>query len=213
MLTLASKYFQESPPKFIDLGGGFFSKMKPELRNQFDYRVPTFEEYAEAIAPLFRSTYRDNRTTELILEPGLALTADIVQYVCKVLDIKTVRGRTVALTSGSIYNIKPTKSTRNLPLQIYNKKGVIPTDSAQREIDIVGYTCMEDDCLYHDYQGSISIGNYLVFENVGAYTLVLKPPFILPCPPVISYDPSSEEIEIIKNQEEFSDIFATYALL
>ena len=52
--------------------------------------------------------------------------------------------------------------------------------------------------------------DYVVFENVGAYTLVLKPPFIRPCPAVLAWDPESKAFEVIKRQEELSDVFTTY---
>jgi hypothetical protein len=58
---------------------------------------------------------------------------------------------------------------------------------AQRQtFDIVGSSCMESDCLYRGYQGELKPGDYVVFDNVGAYTNVLRPPFINPAPPILS---------------------------
>ncbi|GAK56886.1 Orn/DAP/Arg decarboxylase 2 [Candidatus Vecturithrix granuli] len=210
MLEIAAGLFEDAPPQFIDVGGGFFSKMIPALRKQFPFAIPTFQEYAQAISPLFANTFPGGLGPELLLEPGIAITADTMQFVAKVIDIKTVRSRVIALLSGSIYNIKPTKNTRNLPIRVFHNNDDIKSRYADGIIDLVGYTCMEDDCLYTGYQGHLSVGDYVVFDNVGAYTIVLKPPFISPCPPIISYDANLKDVTVIRHQEKFSHIFSTY---
>ena len=48
----------------------------------------------------------------------------------------------------------------------------------------------------------------VVFENCGSYSLVMKPPFILPNFPVL--DISEGKTEVIKRAETFEDIFHTY---
>ena len=210
MLELTLNYFGDNHPQFIDVGGGFFSKMSPDLRKQFGYPVPTFEEYAQAIAPQFAAAFPRDTGPELILEPGIAITADIMKFVAKVIDIKTVRSRTVALVSGSVFNIKPTLNDKNLPIQVLSNNN--QSESANGTIDIVGYTCMENDRLYKGYTGPLDVGDYIVFDNVGAYTIVLKPPFIMPCPAMIAYDSALEEFEIVKQQESSSDVFSTFIL-
>lgn len=69
---------------------------------------------------------------------------------------------------------------------------------------------MENDCLYNEYKGKLSADDYVVFDNVGAYTIVLKPPFILPSPAIIAYDQKSGVVEVIKRRENFSDIFSNF---
>ena len=49
----------------------------------------------------------------------------------------------------------------------------------------------------------------VVFGNVGSYSVVLKPPFILPNFPIIDIT-NTQEIKLIKEQESFDDIFQTY---
>ena len=158
----------------------------------------------------FADNFPDDSGPELLLEPGIAITADIMRFVTKVIDIKTIRSRVTALLSGSIYNIKPTKNKRNLPIRVFHNTHNAKSRNAHGLIDLVGYTCMEDDCLYTGYQGSLAVGDYVVFDNVGAYTIVLKPPFIRPCPAIIAYNSVLEEFEIVRHHEQFSDIFSTY---
>jgi diaminopimelate decarboxylase len=50
MLEIKDAYLGDRDLRFIDLGGGFFSKMSESLRSQFQYPIPDFDEYAQAIA-------------------------------------------------------------------------------------------------------------------------------------------------------------------
>jgi diaminopimelate decarboxylase len=210
MLDLAADHFAGNPPRFIDLGGGFFSQMAPDLKKQFEHPIPSFEEYAEAIAPKFAQTFPGDSGPELLLEPGIGLTADVMSFVARVMDIKTIRSRRVALVSGSMYNIKPTLHSRTLPISIVSRADDHVSRTPGSPVDIVGYTCMEHDVLYRCYTGALSVGDYAVFSNVGSYTTVLKPPFINPCPAMIAHDPETGECELVKRAETASDIFSTY---
>jgi diaminopimelate decarboxylase len=208
MIELSRDHFADIYPRFIDLGGGFFSKMSPDLRQQFPCHVPNFREYAEAIGSQFADAFPDDSGPMLILEPGIAITADVMKFVAKVIDIKKVGSKTVSLVSGSVYNIKPTLNDRNLPLLVVGNNA--NSEVRKEPIDLVGYTCMEGDCLYRAYEGPLSVGDYVVFSNVGAYTVVLKPPFIHPCPVILAYDSDSKRLSVIKRQETLSDVFSTY---
>ncbi len=53
------------------------------------------------------------------------------------------------------------------------------------------------------------MGDIVVFGNVGSYSIVLKPPFILPNFPVL--DITGGKTEVIKKQESFDDLFHTFA--
>jgi diaminopimelate decarboxylase len=134
-----------------------------------------------------------------------------MKFVTKVIGIKSIRSKKFALVSGSVHNIKPTLHNKNLPISIFpNHQHTAEKDEGL--VDIVGYTCMEHDCLYHEYDHPIAVGDFVVFDNVGAYTIVMKPPFIRPSPPIIGYDLTSGEIEIIRRRENRSDMFSTYTL-
>lgn len=212
MLQLSNHLFSFLPPEFIDIGGGFCGKMDESLKEQFKYRVPSYQEYAEVIATKFRDFYQhldESKKPNLLLEPGTALVADTMKFVVKVIDIKIIRDKVIATVSGSKYNIIPTSSNINLPIKIYRN----PEDCCHEEyesVDIAGYTCIEDDYLYKGYKGSLKRGDYIVFDNVGSYSIVLKPPFILPNCPIIEYNPKKKSYEIIKRREETEDIFRTF---
>ena len=77
-----------------------------------------------------------------------------------------------------------------------------------KNVDIVGYTCIESDVMYRGYEGVLAIGDYMVFSNCGSYSIVMKPPFIMPNVPVV--DICGEKVELIKRAENFEDLFHTY---
>lgn len=209
ILELTAMYFKSCPPRFIDLGGGFFGKMGGALKKQFSCPIPEYQEYAQAIAPQFNEVFSDQNGPELILEPGVAIVGDVMQFVAKVIDTKTIRSRKVALTTGSVHNIKPTMHGKNLPMRVYPPPMNSPREEIAGTVDVVGYTCMEQDCLYREYPGNLARGDYLVFDNVGAYTIVFKPPFIRTSPPIIAYE-AGLGYELVKRHQDFENVFEPY---
>jgi len=142
----------------------------------------------------------------LLIEPGSALVGDCMHFAAKVVNIKAVRGKPIATLLGSIYNINPTLNKKNPPIEVY------PTGGEQKEytdLDFGGFTCIESDYLYRHFDGKLATGDMVVFGNVGSYSVVLKPPFILPNFPII--DISEGELEIIKRGESFDDLFHTFS--
>lgn len=186
--------------------------MNDDLKGQFDCYIPSYQEYAEAIAPQLSSRFPDDSGPELIIEPGVALVADVLSFVGKVVGVKTVKSRQIALVVGSIHNVKPTLTDKKLSLKIYSSEQKFDNKKLNGSVDLVGYTCMEHDCLYPDYSGSIGIGDYAVFDNLGAYTVVFKPPFIRPNPPIISYDSTLDNYTLVRRQETSQDVFSTYVI-
>ncbi len=194
-------------PEHINLGGGLFGKMADSLKAQFDSDIPAYEQYAEAVAPVFAERFKNSENKPMLLiEPGSALVGDCMRFASKVVNIKDVRGKTIATLLGSIYNINPTLNKKNPPIEVY------PMGAEQHEykdLDFGGFTCIESDYLYRHYNGKLAKGDMVVFGNVGSYSVVLKPPFILPNFPII--DISDGTLEIIKRGETFDDLFHTFA--
>lgn len=209
LLELSARCFTHQPPQFINVGGGYFSKMSPELRSQFPGPVPSYQEYAAAIASEIAAVYPATGGPELILEPGAALTSDVMSFVAKVVGRKRIRTREIALVAGSIHNIKPTLHGKQLPMTVV-RAGVDP-NQVHREfpVDVVGYTCMEHDCLHRGYEQQVRPGDYVVFESVGAYTVVMKPPFIRMAPAILMVD-DDKSIEVARRAECWDDLFGPF---
>ncbi len=189
-------------PERIDLGGALFGKMADSLKAQFSSIIPDYTDYAKAAATVFGDRFGDNGP-KLIIEPGSALVGDCMKFVGTVKTIKQVRGKYIASLLGSQKNISMTGV--NPPIE------VIPGGAPQEEyssIDLAGFTCIEGDVLYRDYNGALAVGDTIVIGNCGSYSLVMKPPFILPNFPVL--DIGNDQTEVIKRAESFDDIFRTF---
>jgi len=209
MLTLVDELF-ENTPDYIDVGGGFFGKMNKELSNQFRCPIPKYSEYAGIIAKKMNehfSSLKENDKPKLFLEPGSAVVADTMNFVSKVIDIKEVRDKRIAISSGSKFNIGLLSSTINMPMKVFSSK-ISNNINSDIPIDISGYTCIEADYLYKGYKGSLEVDDYLVFENIGSYSVVFKPPFIMPNVSVIEV--TNKGYFEIKRQETIDDIFRTF---
>lgn len=194
-------------PEHIDLGGGLFGKMADSLKAQFDSEIPTYRQYAEAVAPFFAEHFKNSENKPLLLiEPGSALVGDCMKFASRVVNIKEVRGKAIATLLGSIYNINPTLNKKNPPIEVYAMGG---EQKEYKDLDFGGFTCIESDYLYRHYNGKLAKGDMVVFGNAGSYSVVLKPPFILPNFPVI--DISNGQVEVIKRGETFDDLFHTFS--
>jgi diaminopimelate decarboxylase len=209
LLDLSASCFRHQPPRLLNVGGGFFSKMSPELRSQFSCPVPSYQEYAAVIASEVAAAFPGADGPELILEPGAALTADVMYFVAKVVARKRVRSREFALVAGSVHNIKPTLHAKQLPMKVVHAADDRAEPAAEFPVDVVGYTCMEHDCLHRGYRGAVQPGDFVVFENVGAYTVVMKPPFIRPAPAILLWD-GGHFLAVARRAEGFDDLFGAF---
>lgn len=191
-------------PERIDIGGGLFGKMADSLKAQFTNEIPDYQAYAEAAARVFAENFADKDVKpELLIEPGSAVVGDCMKFVGTVKTIKNIRGKWFATILGSQKNISMTGI--NPPMEVIAMGG---EQKEYENMDIVGFTCIEGDVLYHNYNGKLAHEDAIVISNCGSYSLVMKPPFILPNFPVL--DICEEKTEVIKRGEVFDDLFHTF---
>lgn len=191
-------------PERIDIGGGLFGKMADSLRAQFSCEIPNYEAYAKAAAQVFADYFADKDVKpELLIEPGSAVVGDCMKFIGTVKTIKNVRGKWIATVLGSQKNISMTGI--NPPMEVIAMGG---EQKEYKDLDFVGFTCIEGDVLYHNYTGKLAHQDAIVISNCGSYSLVMKPPFILPNFPVL--DISEGKTEVIKRAENFDDLFHTF---
>ena len=190
-------------PERIDIGGGLFGKMDDFLKAQFSSEIPNYRAYAKAAATVFADYFRNkDEKPELIIEPGSAIVGDCMKFVGTVKTIKNVRGKYFATVLGSQKNISMTGI--NPPMKVIH----MSEGKSYDDLDLVGFTCIEGDVLYKNYSGKLAVDDVVVISNCGSYSLVMKPPFILPNFPVL--DICGNDIEVIKRAEGFDDIFHTF---
>ncbi|WP_435770426.1 hypothetical protein [Nocardioides sp. SYSU DS0651] len=207
LLRLASRIFDDRPPEVLNVGGGFFGALPEALARTYPQGVPGFADYASVVAGQVAAQYPHPADQPLLLtEPGTALVADTFRFVTRVLGRKNVRGRDMLLVAGSMFNTSPYSRVNSLPVAV-----VAPERMARppQTYDVCGYTCIEKDVLSASVELSSEVGDFLVYSNVGSYSIGMKPPFILPNVPVLMT--RGDDCTVIKRSETFDDVFRTFA--
>jgi len=186
--------------EYIDIGGGIYG----EIPKSFNMNTPTFDEYAEAICTIMNDEFKGfTNKPLLILEPGNSMVANTFNFVAKVIEVKKVKDKNFVLVDGSVHNIKPTMHKHNLPMEIIRQ---VEDENVKQLFNIVGYTCMEKDYLAHEVSDKLPIiGDYIIFENVGAYTIVFNPPFIKERPAIIAVDDTN--MVVARKKETLKEFF------
>ena len=73
-------------------------------------------------------------------------------------------------------------------------------------VDIMGFTCLEQDVMVPGWQGHLAQGDIIIFENVGGYSIVSKPQFIKPQSPIFVKRSNGDIVQIAR-AETFDDVF------
>lgn len=171
--------------QYVDIGGGFFGG----LSNR-----PQFVDYAREVAKILSGRFSSEQT-QLIVEPGMALIGASVSYVTSVVDVKDTSFNRFVVLDGTRMDIDPlmTKSRyfytleRNQPAAVCGKQV------------LCGSTCMEHDRLMTlTDEPELQVGDRIVFDKVGAYTMCLTPLFIHYFPAV--YLENNGEMKLIREK-------------
>lgn len=201
--------------KYISLGGGMFSRMDDYIKSQLFFDVPSFDDYAcnsvKILIDYFVSKRAFSKTPEILIEPGTALASKAVDFAAQVVSIKGINNCIYINTTGSKYNMNPSPNRINSPLEVYNSS--VGNTRYVQNAKLSGYTCIESDIIHDDFTGNIAIGSTLIFKEVGAYSVVMKPPFILPDVPIIEFDKSLLCFGVIRNKQTFNDVFDNFKFL
>lgn len=150
--------------EYLDMGGCIFGD-KPG--------APTFEEYATTIVGIMKE-HNIPEDVMLFMEPGAALIASPVSYICKVIGTKDIKGVRLVYTDGSIKHIAPQMNAIKFFTTFKQEKNnVLP-----RQV-ITGYSCIEND-RFLDLENAkeFTVGDIVKVHNTGAYSMVLSPLFI-----------------------------------
>ena len=201
LCELGKKYLS-STLEYIDIGGGMYGNVPDSMRTDF---IPTMDDYAEVIcAILNREKKHFEKNITLIIEPGLSLVVDVFRFYCRVVDVKTNQDEHFVLVNGTIQNIKPTMHSVNLPMKHLR---IGEKQYTNGRFNVVGHTCMERDYLSKGLVDKIPLpGDFLVYSNVGAYTIVFNPPFIKERPPIIAQE--GNKLSIIRRLEKLNNLIS-----
>lgn len=160
-------------PEYIDIGGGFWGGVKDK---------PGYKDYIPAIAEVLARKF-DPARCALAVEPGVSLISRCSCFATKVVGINHVRDDVYVITDGSRLNLNPQITRRHYPH--HN----IPVSRVARRVLpgqwVCGFTCMEYDRLFEEKDSpEFMIGDYIIYDLAGGYTLSLNPTFIRSLPAV-----------------------------
>ena len=205
ILIIADRVFQDAPD-YIDIGSGMFADMEESLRSQFVINVPTYDQYAEAVASVMSTHYNKSPKKPILMtEPGTTLVSRYLSLITMVKGLKSIKDKRYAIVDSDIHNAGETCLFMKLPYTLFH----IGESERLSNPDVVGYTCLEQDCIYKNMPEDIGFGDIIEFRNVGGYSIVYKPPFILPNCGMIASQDNGSFIEI-KRAETFDDVFNSY---
>ena len=202
LCDIAVEYWPETI-RYINIGGGIYGYIPPEFRFA---ETPSFDDYAADVAEVLNNNqWVAKQHPYLVLEPGMAMASNALSFITKVISVKTISGKTFVTVDGSAFNTKPTFHSYNMPHYIIKQ-----TDTNQTEVyNVVGSTCMEKDVLLTDITNKkLKSGDYIQFDNVGAYTNVFTPPFINVAPAIVVSNEGG--YKLIRNRQKAEDIFRDY---
>ncbi|WP_222439261.1 pyridoxal-dependent decarboxylase [Sporosarcina sp. BP05] len=180
-------------PSFIDIGGGFFGGVEGK---------PTGTDYITAIHEVLKNTV-NIETTMLIVEPGSAIIGSAVEFHTSVIDTKDNDRTRIVTTDGSRINIDPLWSKKNYTYRI--EKNTEARIKLEKQV-ICGYTCMDHDRIMSLLDENIlSIGDRLIYEKVGAYTMTFGGPFIRYFPDV--YVQNKNSLDLVRKRMKVRDYY------
>ncbi|RUL55180.1 pyridoxal-dependent decarboxylase [Lysinibacillus antri] len=153
--------------KYIDVGGGFYGGLKNKLQ---------FKDYMKIISEELNKEFCMNETI-LIVEPGTPLVSSAISFVTKVIDVKKTLENYFVTTDGSRIYLDPFKRKSNYLFHI-KYRNTLNVKEVSKQV-ISGFTCMEDDRLFVLRDSpQLKVGDLVIYQKVGAYTMCLSPLFI-----------------------------------
>jgi diaminopimelate decarboxylase len=207
LLSFINVIFQKKLPEIINIGGGYYSENIPInlVKSKLKY-----SDYAKVIGKVLSKKFsKEKKWPTLFLEPGTALVSDCQIFCTHVNSVKKVRGVGFATVAGSIMDISPNARSSKLPVQAVLNPNV-KRNKLHSTYNVVGYTCIESDYLTHNLNVPLLEGDFVVFSNVGSYSVVMRPPFILPSNPILLYQGKNRPLKLIKKRQSNKDVFRLF---
>lgn len=199
--------FKKKLPEIINIGGGYYSENIPTnlVKSKLKY-----SDYAKVIGRVLSKKFsKEKKWPTLFLEPGTALVSDCQIFCTHVNSVKKVRGVGFATVAGSVMDISPNARSSKLPVQAVLNPNV-KRNKLHSTYNVVGYTCIESDYLTRNLNVPLLEGDFVVYSNVGSYSVVMRPPFILPSNPILLYQGKNHPLKLIKKRQSNKDVFRLF---
>lgn len=191
--------------EYFDIGGGYFGAA-PEGMDLTGR--PKYEDYANCIIDeIEKSEWFMAIKPYIVIEPGSSVVSNVFKYYTKVYQNKKVGKVNFVMVDGTVFDIKPTMHTNNLPHHVYQA-----LDGSDTYVcDVVGSTCMEKDVMLKEVLlPKLEAGDFVQFRGVGAYTICLTPTFINFLAPILTLE-NGKYVEV-RRRQTVNDILSIYRL-
>lgn len=162
---------------YLDVGGSFFGGAD---------NGKAYKTYVSAVYDELANNNMED--IGVIVEPGASVIATSISYMVEVVDIKKTTKNTFVVTDGSRLHIDPFLVREKYSYQIVSDRNDIVDSQV-----ICGFTCMEKDRFFKaENEKELSVGDRMVFDTVGSYTMCFNSDFI-----------SSKPVVYVKKENEY----------
>ena len=168
----------------LDIGGGF-----PGLQNVHDNVKIKFEEIADAVNQAYDECFANHKNLELIAEPGRFFTSSAFSLVTNITSRRTIEtnegtnymyylndgvyGSFNCLIFDHAVLSYPRFLVKNESTGVFSHSTAQEMNAPLFNCSMWGPTCDSMDCLTKSMKmPQVSPGDWLIFDNMGAYTLV-----------------------------------------
>lgn len=206
------KIHGDRPIEYINVGGGFYGKISPELaKNLKINNPPSYSDYGRVVGETLTKHFNILKLRswpKLFLEPGSSVVADAVWFISRIHSLKKLNSNYLLISYAGRHLLSPTNSTLMFPINLYTKSDSELT-KIKDDISVVGFTCIESDVLgFVTSKFKSSSLDFVAFSNVGSYSIVLGSNFILPQPAIYKFNKSG--IRIVRQSKTTKSILSEF---
>lgn len=202
LVRVAERLFPDGPD-VLDLGGSLRGRV-PVGHDPAGVPATTFADYAGAIAEGLRpGVARWSRHPRIIVEPGAAVVSSAFCLFARVVDVTTVRGQDFALVAASVLDTSPNVRRVDFPVTVIPRRA--SRDAAgPGATRVCGITPIDGDFLALDLPAGPAAGDFVRFDNVGAYSISMRPAFNYPPHAILQTD--GEEVTVLRARQSYEDV-------
>ena len=205
-LTKVKKDYQNFRVNTIDIGGGtpvFYNEVVPNPSQMAENHIDRLNRLADTHGKF-----------ELIVESGRFLVAESSMLVSKIVNTKEYNDHKIVIVDAGYHLLLDAALLKQeYPQEIIpvpnNKRGITRL-MPQKNIHLAGRLCDTYDLFPLSKVSNLndaSIGRYVSFYNVGAYSIVFNMPFHCQTKPPIVMKTTDGDFKLIRKGTSYEDLF------
>jgi diaminopimelate decarboxylase len=205
-LTKVKKDYQNFRVNTIDIGGGtpvFYNEAVPNPSQMAEHHIDRLNRLAETHGKF-----------ELIVESGRFLVAESSMLVSKIVNTKEYNDHKIVIVDAGYHLLLDAALLKQeYPQEIipvpHNKRGITHS-MPQKNIHLAGRLCDTYDLFPLSKVSNLNdatIGRYVTFYNVGAYSIVFNMPFHCQTKPPIVMKTTDGDFKLVRKGTSYEDLF------